>query len=65
MDDRELSYNKYLNEGERQFGQIEDCTSKNTPQLSVKDIEEMLSGQPEIVSELNRGSKQFKTSSVC
>jgi len=24
----------------------------------------MLSGQPEIVSELNRGSKQFETSSV-
>ena len=64
MDDRELSYNKYLNEGERQFGQIEDCTSKNTPQLSVKEIEEMLSGQPEIVSELNRGSKQLEASSA-
>ncbi|SVE28786.1 uncharacterized protein METZ01_LOCUS481640, partial [marine metagenome] len=24
------------------------------PQLSVKEIEEMLSGQPEIISELNR-----------
>jgi len=64
MDDRELSYNKYLNEGERQFGQIEDCTSKNTPQLSVKEIEEMLSSQPEIISELNRGSKQLEASSA-
>jgi UDP-glucose 4-epimerase len=54
MDDRDLSYNKYLSEGESQFGKIEDCTSKNTPQLSVKEIEEMLSGQPEIISELNR-----------
>jgi len=49
-----LSYNKYLSEGESQFSKIEDCTSKNTPQLSVKEIEEMLSGQPEIISELNR-----------
>lgn len=64
MDGRELSYNKYLNEGERQFSQIEDCTSKNTPQLSVKEIEEMLSVQPEIITELNRGSKQFEDSSV-
>ena len=54
MDERGLSYNKYLSEGESQFGQIEDCTSKNTPQLSVKEIEEMLSAQPEIISELNR-----------
>ena len=64
MDDRDLSYNKYLSQGEKQFGQIEDCTSKNTPQLSVKEIEEMLSGQPEIISELNRGSKQFEVSSA-
>ena len=64
MDDRDLSYNKYLSQGEKQFGQIEDCTSKNTPQLSVKEIEEMLSGQPEIISELNRGSKQFEASSA-
>jgi len=64
MDDRDLSYNKYLSQGEKQFSQIEDCTSKNTPQLSVKEIEEMLSGQPEIISELNRGSKQFEVSSA-
>jgi UDP-N-acetylglucosamine 4,6-dehydratase/5-epimerase len=62
MDDRDLSYNKYLNEGEQQFSQMEDCTSKNTPQLSVKEIEEMLSEQPEIISELNRGENSFETS---
>ena len=62
MDDRDLSYNKYLNEGERQFGHVEDCTSKNTPQLSVKEIEEMLSAQPEIISELNRKKKQLEAS---
>ena len=64
MDDRELSYNKYLNEGDKKIGQIEDFTSKNTPQLSVKEIEKMLSGQPEIVSELNLGSENFKASSA-
>ncbi len=64
MDDRELSYNKYLNEGDKKFGQIEDCTSKNTPQLSVKEIEKMLSDQPEIVSELNLGSEKCKVSSA-
>jgi len=32
---------------------VEDCTSKNTPQLSVEEIEDMLSKQPEIISEMN------------
>jgi len=54
VDDRDLSYNKYLSEGEKQFGKIEDCTSKNTPQLSVQEVEEMLSKQPEIISELSQ-----------
>jgi UDP-N-acetylglucosamine 4,6-dehydratase len=53
MDDRDLSYNKYLIEGEKQFSKVEDCTSKNTPQLSVEEIEDMLSKQPEIISEMN------------
>jgi len=53
MDDRDLNYNKYLSEGDRKFEKVEDYTSENTTQLTVKEIEEMLLEQPEIISELN------------
>ena len=53
MDDRDLNYNKYLSEGDKKFEKVEDYTSENTTQLTVKEIEEMLLEQPEIISELN------------
>jgi UDP-N-acetylglucosamine 4,6-dehydratase/5-epimerase len=53
MDNRDLNYNKYLSEGDRKFEKVEDYTSENTTQLTVKEIEEMLLEQPEIISELN------------
>lgn len=54
MDGRDLNYSKYLSEGDKKFGQVEDYTSQNTTIMSVKEIEEMLLEQPEIISELNQ-----------
>ena len=56
MDNRDLNYNKYLSEGDKKVVQTEDYTSQNTTRLSLKEIEEMLLEQPEIISELNQGS---------
>ena len=56
MDDRDLNYNKYLSEGDKKVVQTEDYTSQNTTRLTLKEIEEMLLEQPEIISELNQGS---------
>ncbi len=53
MDDRDLNYNKYLSEGDTKTVQTEDYTSHNTTRLSIKEIEEMLLAQPEIIAELN------------
>lgn len=56
MDDRDLNYNKYLNEGDKKAVQTEDYTSQNTTRLTVKQIEDMLLTQPEIIAELkNQG----------
>ena len=56
MDDRDLNYNKYLSEGDKKVVQTEDYTSLNTTRLTLKEIEEMLLEQPEIISELNGGA---------
>jgi UDP-glucose 4-epimerase len=52
MDDRDLNYNKYLNEGDKKVIQTEDYTSQNTTRLTIKEVEEMLLAQPEITAEL-------------
>ena len=54
MDNRDLNYNKYLSEGDKKFDKIKDYTSQNTVRLTIKEIEEMLLNQPEIISELNQ-----------
>ena len=54
MDNRDLNYNKYLSEGDKKFDKIKDYTSQNTDRLTIKEIEEMLLNQPEIISELNQ-----------
>ena len=54
MDDRDLNYNKYLSEGDKKVVQTEDYTSQNTTRLTLKEIEQMLLEQPEIISELNQ-----------
>lgn len=52
MDDRDLNYNKYLNEGDKKGVQTEDYTSQNTTRMTIKEIEEMLLPQPEIIAAL-------------
>ena len=54
MVDRDLNYNKYLSEGDKKVVQTEDYTSQNTSRLTIKEIEEMLLEQPEIISELDQ-----------
>jgi UDP-N-acetylglucosamine 4,6-dehydratase/5-epimerase len=57
IDDRDLNYNKYLNEGDMKIVKTEDYNSQNSVRMNVSEIEEMLLSQPEIISELkNRGS---------
>ena len=41
-DDRDLNYNKYFTEGEKQIADIEDYNSHNTQQLTIKEIKEKL-----------------------
>lgn len=56
IDDRDLNYSKYLNEGDKKIVETEDYNSQNTTRMTVKQVEEMLLEQPEIISELeNRG----------
>ena len=52
MDGRDLNYNKYINEGDKNVIQTEDYNSQNTFRLSVMEIEEMLLAQPEIIAAL-------------
>ncbi|MBC8284413.1 MAG: polysaccharide biosynthesis protein [Nitrospinae bacterium] len=52
IDDRDLNYNKYLKEGDKQIVKTEDYNSQNTGRMTVGEIEEMLLSQPEIISEL-------------
>ena len=52
IDDRDLNYNKYLNEGDMKVIKTEDYNSQNTARMNVGEIEEMLLSQPEIISEL-------------
>ncbi len=52
MDDRDLNYSKYFTDGDPAEAAVEDYTSHNTHQLSVKDIEELLLSIPEVKREL-------------
>jgi len=54
IDDRDLNYNKYLNEGDMKIIKTEDYNSQNTLRMTVSEIEEMLLTQPEIISELEK-----------
>ena len=57
IDDRDLNYNKYLNEGDVKIGKTKDYNSQNTVRMNVSEIEKMLLSQPENISELkNRGN---------
>lgn len=52
MDNRDLNYNKYFTEGDTLEASMDDYTSHNTYRLSVKEVESLLLGLPEIQSAL-------------
>ena len=52
LDDRDLNYEKYLSEGEKKLGQLQDYNSQNATRLTIEEIEELLTTQPEIISAL-------------
>ena len=61
-DDRDLNYNKYFTEGEKQIADIEDYNSHNTQRLTIKEIKDKLLKLNYIQQELSgRGNmwKQF------
>src|SRR3990172_8708084 len=41
-DDRDLNYNKYFTEGEKQIADIEDYNSHNTQRLTIKEVKDKL-----------------------
>lgn len=52
MDDRDLNYKHYFEEGDPAEIEIEDYNSHNTQRLTVPEVEKMLLTLPEIQSEL-------------
>jgi UDP-N-acetylglucosamine 4,6-dehydratase/5-epimerase len=56
IDDRDLNYSKYLNEGDKKIVKTEDYNSENTIRMTVDQVEEMLLEQPDIISELENMS---------
>ena len=53
LDDRDLNYEKYLTEGEKKLGKLQDYNSQNATRLTIEEIEELLTTQSEIISALN------------
>ena len=52
MDSRDLNYEKYFNEGNKEEVTIDDYHSHNTTQLSVSEVEAVLLKLPEVQEEL-------------
>jgi len=52
MDARDLDYEKYFSEGDKQEISLEDYHSHNTQRLSVKQVEDVLLNLPEVQQEL-------------
>jgi UDP-glucose 4-epimerase len=52
LDDRDLNYGKYVDQGDQQTGVIDDFHSHNTRQLGVDEVEDLLRSLPEIQDEL-------------
>ena len=52
IDGRDLNYNKYLYEGDKNIVGTEDYNSENTTRMTLDQIEKMLLAQPEIISQL-------------
>ena len=52
MDTRDLNYEKYFSEGDKNEIRFNDYHSHNTSRLTVKQVEEVLLTLPEVRSEL-------------
>ncbi len=55
-DDRDLNYNLYFTEGEKEISHLEDYNSHNTKRLTVDEIKEMLLTLDYITQELSGGN---------
>ena len=53
MDDRDLNYNKYFDEGEADITNIQDYTSHNTRRMDVTEVKELLLTLEYIRNEIN------------
>ena len=58
MDTRDLNYAKYFTEGDRSEAAIDDYTSHNTQQLSVREVTALLRTLPEIRAALRRQHRE-------
>lgn len=56
MDDRDLNYGKYFDEGDPGEAQLDDYTSHNTQRLSVAEVRDLLGSLPEIQREIGSRS---------
>ena len=52
MDDRDLNYEKYFTEGNKEEHLLDDYHSHNTEQLNVEQVKEVLLSLSEIRAEL-------------
>ena len=52
MDDRDLNYNKYFTEGDKDEVGVEEYNSNNTKQLSKDEVKELLMTLPEFRAEM-------------
>ena len=52
LDDRNLNYTKYFTEGDTEEASVDDYTSHNTRQLSLKELEELLLSLPAVCQEM-------------
>lgn len=57
LDDRNLNYTLYFNEGDKKQAKLQDYHSHNTRQLSVKEVETLLLSLPEVKAELPAGRR--------
>ena len=59
LDERDLNYSSYFDEGEEKTAELEDYHSHNTEQLDVNGVKELLLSLPEVRSELDSWKKMI------
>jgi UDP-glucose 4-epimerase len=58
LDDRDLNYDKYFTEGDKNRMQQSDFTSANTKRLPVDEVRSVLAALPEVKRELEGAAGQ-------